>query len=280
MENNFKSRKKKDRLLISLVYLSAIITVGLLLVIVGFIFIKGIGKINLSFLFADYSASGNGGILPMIITTVYMVLVAILVATPIGILASVYLQEYAKQGKVVRVIRFATECLAGIPSIVYGLFGGIFFVVALKLQYSILSGGLTVAIIILPTIIRSTEEALKTVPSTYREASLGLGATKFQTLYKVILPSAIPGILSGVILSIGRVIGESAAILLTAGTVAKMPLTVFDSARTLTVHAYLLTKETGDIQTACGVGIVLIVIVFGLNTIAKLVAKKLNKANY
>ena len=189
-------------------------------------------------------------------------------------MAAVYLQEYAKQGKLVRVIRFATECLAGIPSIVYGLFGGIFFVVALKLQYSILSGGLTVAIIILPTIIRSTEEALKTVPDTYREASLGLGATKFQTLYKVILPSAIPGILSGVILSIGRVIGESAAILLTAGTVAKMPLTVFDSARTLTV------QETGDIQTACGVGLVLIVIVFALNTIAKLVAKKLNKANY
>ena len=273
MENNLKARKKKDNLLVSLVYLSAIITVGLLVVIVGFIFIKGIAKISPNFLFADYSASGNGGILPMIMTTVYMVLVSILVATPIGILAAVYLQEYAKQGKLVRVIRFATECLAGIPSIVYGLFGGIFFVVALKLQYSILSGGLTVAIIILPTIIRSTEEALKTVPDTYREASLGLGATKFQTLYKVILPSAIPGILSGVILSIGRVIGESAAILLTAGTVAKMPLTVFDSARTLTVHAYLLTKETGDIQTACGVGLVLIVIVFALNTIAKLVAK-------
>ena len=276
MENNLKARKKKDNLLVSLVYLSAIITVGLLVVIVGFIFIKGIAKISPNFLFADYSASGNGGILPMIMTTVYMVLVSILVATPIGILAAVYLQEYAKQGKLVRVIRFATECLAGIPSIVYGLFGGIFFVVALKLQYSILSGGLTVAIIILPTIIRSTEEALKTVPDTYREASLGLGATKFQTLYKVILPSAIPG----VILSIGRVIGESAAILLTAGTVAKMPLTVFDSARTLTVHAYLLTKETGNIQTACGVGLVLIVIVFALNTIAKLVAKKLNKANY
>lgn len=198
MENNLKARKKKDNLLVSLVYLSAIITVGLLVVIVGFIFIKGMAKISPNFLFADYSASGNGGILPMIMTTVYMVLVSILVATPIGILAAVYLQEYAKQGKLVRVIRFATECLAGIPSIVYGLFGGIFFVVALKLQYSILSGGLTVAIIILPTIIRSTEEALKTVPDTYREASLGLGATKFQTLYKVILPSAIPGILSGV----------------------------------------------------------------------------------
>ena len=274
------SRKVKDNVFKALLWLSAGITVFILVFILGFIFIKGFRKINLTFLTADYSASGNGGILPMIVSTLYSVVLSIVVATPIGVLAAVYLQEYAKQGKLVKVIRFATECLAGIPSIVYGLFGGIFFVVALKLQYSILSGGLTVAIIILPTIIRSTEEALKTVPSTYREASLGLGATKFQTLYKVILPSAIPGILSGVILSIGRVIGESAAILLTAGTVAKMPLTVFDSARTLTVHAYLLTKETGDIQTACGVGIVLIVIVFGLNTIAKLVAKKLNKANY
>lgn len=280
MENNLKVRKKKDNLLVSLVYLSAIITVGLLVVIVGFIFIKGIAKISPNFLFADYSASGNGGILPMIMTTVYMVLVSILVATPIGILAAVYLQEYAKQGKLVRVIRFATECLAGIPSIVYGLFGGIFFVVALKLQYSILSGGLTVAIIILPTIIRSTEEALKTVPDGYREASLALGSTKFQTLYKVVLPSAIPGILSGVILSVGRVVGESAAILLTAGTVAQMPGGIFDSARNLTVHAYLLTKEKGDIASAASIGIVLIFIVLFLNTVAKFVAKKLNKANY
>ena len=280
MENNLNARKKKDNLLVSLVYLSAIITVGLLVVIVGFIFIKGIAKISPNFLFADYSASGNGGILPMIMTTVYMVLVSILVATPIGILAAVYLQEYAKQGKLVRVIRFATECLAGIPSIVYGLFGGIFFVVALKLQYSILSGGLTVAIIILPTIIRSTEEALKTVPDGYREASLALGSTKFQTLYKVVLPSAIPGILSGVILSVGRVVGESAAILLTAGTVAQMPGGIFDSARNLTVHAYLLTKEKGDIASAASIGIVLIFIVLFLNTVAKFVAKKLNKANY
>lgn len=273
-------RKFKENILKILLYLSALITVGILVFIIGFIFLKGYKLINFNYLFGEYKPSGGGGIKPFIISTLYTIGLSLVIATPIGVLAAVYLQEYAKQGKVVRVIRFATECLAGIPSIVYGLFGGIFFVVALKLQYSILSGGLTVAIIILPTIIRSTEEALKTVPSTYREASLGLGATKFQTLYKVILPSAIPGILSGVILSIGRVIGESAAILLTAGTVAKMPLTVFDSARTLTVHAYLLTKETGDIQTACGVGIVLIVIVFGLNTIAKLVAKRLNKANY
>ena len=184
-----------------------------------------------------------------------------------------------KKEKIVEIIRFATECLSGIPSIIYGLFGGIFFVVTLKMQYSILAGALTVSIIILPVIIRTTEEALKTVPNEFREGSLAMGATKFQTLYKVILPSALSGILSGVILSIGRVIGESAAILLTAGTVAKMPSSIFDSARTLTVHSYLLTKEMGDINGAASVGIVLIVIVLILNGSAKLIAKKLSKGN-
>ena len=273
-------RKFKENLLRILIYLSAIFTVGVLALIVGFIFIKGIGKIDLNFLTGDYSPSGDGGILPMIISTVYMVVASLIIATPIGVLSAIYMQEYAKQGKVVKAIRFATESLSGIPSIIYGVFGGIFFVTILKLKYSILSGALTVAIIILPLIIRTTEEALKTVPASYREASLALGSTKFQTLYKVVLPSAIPGILSGVILAVGRVIGESAAILLTAGTVAQMPSTIFDSARTLTVQAYLATKESGDIQSAAAIGIVLIVIVLFLNTIAKLVAKKLNKANY
>ena len=273
-------RQFKENLLKALIYLSAVFTVGILALIVGFIFIKGIGKIDLNFLTGDYSPSGDGGILPMIVSTVYMVATSLIIATPIGVLSAIYMQEYAKQGKVVKAIRFATESLAGIPSIIYGLFGGIFFVTILKLKFSILSGALTVAIIILPLIIRTTEEALKTVPGSYREASLALGSTKFQTLYKVVLPSAIPGILSGVILAVGRVIGESAAILLTAGTVAQMPSTIFDSARTLTVQAYLATKESGDIQSAAAIGIVLIVIVLFLNTIAKLVAKKLNKANY
>ena len=272
-------RKLKDNILSFLLYLSAFATVGLLVLIVGFIFVKGIKGINLSYIFSDYSASGDGGILPMIISTIYMVLVSIGVATPVGILSAIYLHEYAKKGKVVEVIRFATECLSGIPSIIYGLFGGIFFVVTLKMQYSIIAGALTVSIIILPLIIRTTEEALKTVPNEYREGSLAMGATKFQTLYKVILPSALPGILSGVILSIGRVIGESAAVFLTAGTVASMPSTIFDSARTLTVHSYLLTKEMGDISGAASVGIVLIVIVLFLNTTAKVIAKKLSKGN-
>ena len=272
-------RKLKDNILNSLLYISSFVTVGVLVLIVGFIFIKGIKGISLDYIFSDYSASGDGGIFPMILSTLYMVLVSIAVSTPIGILSAIYLNEYAKEGKIVEIIRFATECLSGIPSIVYGLFGGIFFVVALKMQYSILSGALTVAIIILPVIIRTTEEALKTVPNEYREGSLAMGATKFQTLYKVILPSALPGILSGVILSIGRVIGESAAVFLTAGTVASMPSTIFDSARTLTVHSYLLTKELGDISGAASVGIVLIIIVLFLNTIAKFIAKKLNKGN-
>lgn len=271
-------RKTKEILFNVLVWASAIFTVGILIAIVGFIFIKGIGKINLNFLISDYSAKGDGGILPMVVTTLYTIILSLAVATPIGVLSAVYLQEYAKQGKIVKFIKFATESLAGIPSIVYGLFGGIFFVVSLKMGYSILAGSLTVAIIILPTIIRTTEEALKTVPQSYREASLGLGATKFQTLYKVILPSCVSGILSGVILSVGRIIGESAAILLTAGTVAKMPSTILSSARTLTVHAYLTASESGDIETAAAVGIVLIVIVLALNISTKLITKRLNKA--
>ena len=272
-------RKLKDNILNSLLYISSFVTVGVLVLIVGFIFIKGIKGISLDYIFSDYSASGDGGIFPMILSTLYIVLVSIAVSTPIGILSAIYLNEYAKKGKIVEIIRFATECLSGIPSIVYGLFGGIFFVVTLKMQYSIIAGALTVAIIILPVIIRTTEEALKTVPNEYREGSLAMGATKFQTLYKVILPSALPGILSGVILSIGRVIGESAAVFLTAGTVASMPSTIFDSARTLTVHSYLLTKELGDISGAASVGIVLIIIVLFLNTIAKFIAKKLSKGN-
>lgn len=272
-------RKLKDNILNFLLYTSSFITVGLLVLIVGFIFVNGIKGINLNYIFSDYSPSGEEGVLPMIVSTVYMVIISIGVATPVGILSAIYLHEYAKKGRIVEIIRFATECLAGIPSIIYGLFGGIFFVVTLKLQYSILSGALTVAIIILPVIIRTTEEALKTVPNEYREGSLAMGATKFQTLYKVILPSALPGILSGVILSIGRVIGESAAILLTAGTVTSMPSSIFDSARTLTVHSYLLTKEMGDIKGSATVGVVLIIIVLILNTTAKMIAKKLSKGN-
>ncbi|MBE6053209.1 MAG: phosphate ABC transporter permease PstA [Clostridium sartagoforme] len=273
-------RKFKENLYKVLLWVSAAVTVGVLVLILGFIFLKGYKLINIDFITKNYSASGDGGILPMIVSTLYTVFISIIVATPIGILAAIYMTEYAKQGKLIKIIRFATESLSGIPSIVYGLFGSIFFVVALKLGYSLLAGSLTVAIIILPVIIRTTEEALKSVPPSYKEASLGLGATRFQTLYKVIVPSAVPGILVGVILSVGRVVGESAAILLTAGTVAKMPKGIMSSSRTLTVHSYLVTSESGNIEQAAAVGIVLIVIILVLNILAKLITKKFNKANY
>lgn len=273
-------RKFKENLMRVLLYAAALITVGILVFILGFIFVKGYKMINFNYLFGDYKPSGGGGIKPFIIATLYTIGISLLVATPVGILAAVYLQEYAKKGKIVKVIRYSIEALSGIPSIVYGLFGAAFFVTALKFGYSLLAGSLTLSIIILPVIITTTEESLKVVPGSYREASLGLGATKFQTLYKVILPSSIPGILSGVILAMGRVIGESAALFLTAGTVYKMPSSIMSSARTLTVHAFLETKEKGDIASAAAAGIVLIVMILVLNTVAKLISKKLNKADY
>lgn len=221
----------------------------------------------------------GGGIRSNIITTLYMILLSLVVALPIGIFGAIYLTEYAKPGKVVNAIRFAAECLAGIPSIIFGLFGMAFFVVALNFQISLLSGSLTVAIILLPVIIRSTEEALKTVPIAFREGSLALGATKLQTIFKIILPCAVPGIATAVLLSIGRVIGESAALLLTAGTVAQIPGTLFSPGSTLTVQAYYVTKEEGNIEMACAIGIVIIVIVIILNILSRILSDKLNVFN-
>lgn len=263
-----------------MLWFSAFISVAVLVMIVGFIFYKGMHLINLDFIFGDYSPTGGGGIWPMIVTTIYTIVISLVIATPIGILAAVYLQEYAKQGRLVKMIRFATESLTGIPSIIYGLFGAVFFVTTLKLGMSILAASLTLTIIVLPVIIRTTEESLKTVPHAYREGSLALGTTKLQTLYKVILPSAMPGILSGIILSVGRIVGESAAIFLTAGTVAAMPDSFLSSARTLTVHSYLVTQESGDIELAAAVGIVLIVIILLINLVATFISKILNKADY
>lgn len=218
------------------------------------------------------------GIFPMVITTLLIIFFSLLIACPVGIFSAIYLIEYARQGRLVRIIRFATESLSGIPSIIYGLFGMIFFVITLKLNYSIFSGALTLSIILLPVIIRQTEESLKAVPDSYREGSLGLGATKLQTIRKIILPSAINGIVVAIILSIGRIIGESAALLLTAGTVARIPNNIFSSGASLTVKAYAVAKEEGNIEMACAIGTVIIIMILILNTIAKLISKKYNKA--
>lgn len=272
-------RKVKDSILNTILWLSAAITIVILVVIIGYIFKEGFSLISFDFIFGEYSPTEGGGILPMIVTTILTVLISLAIAIPIGIGGAIYLQEYAKQGTVVKAIRFATESLAGIPSIIYGLFGTVFFVTVLRLQFSILAGALTLAIIVLPVIIRTTEEALKTVPISYREGAIGLGSTKFEVLYKIIVPSAMPGIISGVILSIGRIIGESAAILLTAGTVAAMPKGLMSSGRTLTVHAYLVTKESGNIKLACAIGIILIFVILILSVMAKLITRSINKQN-
>ncbi|SFR75677.1 phosphate ABC transporter permease PstA [Anaeromicropila populeti] len=218
----------------------------------------------------------GGGILPMCVTTFYMIFLSIGISAPIGILSAVYLNEYAKAGRLLRIIRFAIQNLAGIPSIIYGLFGMMFFVQILKMQYSVLAGAMTIAIILLPTIISTTEEALKAIPNTYRESSLGLGATKLQTIFKVILPNAIQGILVAVILSIGRVVGESAALILTAGTVAQIPTALTGTSAggsTLTVKLYWIIKETGDLSAACSIAIIIIGIIILLNIGSKLITR-------
>ena len=231
--------------------------------------------------------SPGGGIYPMIVSTLILIAVALLFAAPIGILAAIYMVEYAKPGRLVRLIRFATEILSGIPSIIYGLFGFLVFVQMMQLGMSLLAGGLTLMILLLPTMMRTTEEALKAVPMSYREASYGLGANKIQTLSKVILPSAIPGILVGVILSIGRTIGESAALLFTIGTFAKIPtnpdsgmISLFETGTSLTVRAYVEVKESGNVEMAAAIGIVILVIVFVLNMLSRYISKKFSSANY
>lgn len=268
--------KKKNQFLQGFIYLAAFMTMGILAWIFIYIFWKGIGGINWKFL-STAPFQDQGGIFPMIITTVCIVGMSVLISAPIGICSAIYLNEYAKPGKLVSGIRFAIESLAGIPSIIYGLFGMLFFVTLLKLKFSLLSGALTVSIMVLPVIIRTTEEALKTVPVSFREGSLALGASKIRTIRKIVIPSAMPGILSGVILSIGRIVGETAAIYLTAGMVPKLPTGIMESGRTLSVHLYLLAKEGISFEKAYATATVLIVMVACINFMANKIAKQLNK---
>ncbi len=270
-------RKLKDSIVKAFIWMCGAVTVAVLAWILIYIFSKGIGQLNFDFIFSEYSG-GKQGILSMILITVYVVLLSVIISTPVGIFAAIYLVEYSRQGKVLMMIRFATETLAGIPSIIYGLFGFIFFVTVLKFGFSILAGALTLSIMVLPTIIRTTEEALKAVPVTYREGSLALGATRLQTIVRVILPSAIPGILTAVILSIGRIVGETAAVYLTAGMVTRIPESVMDSGRTLSVHLYMLAKEGISFEKAYATAVVLIIIVAVINFATGMIARRIKKA--
>ncbi len=237
----------------------------------------GIPNLKPSLFQLEYN-SDNVSMLPSIINTVGMTLLSLVIAGPLGILAAVYLVEYAKKGnKLVSVVRVTAETLTGIPSIVYGLFGMLFFVTALQWGYSMLAGAFTLAIMVLPVIMRTTEEALLAVPDMYREASFGLGAGRLRTIFVVILPSAVPGILSGVILAIGRIVGETAALMYTAGTVAEMPKSVMSSTRTLSVHMYTLASEGLHIDAAYATAVVLLVVVLFINWVSGRVAKMIKK---
>ena len=268
-------RRPGSLVLYIMVQLSAVITVGVLLALVGYILIRGIPNIHLS-LFQWKFSTANMSMMPAIINTIIMTVLSLVMAVPVGVFSAVYLTEYAgKSGKVVKIIRLTTETLSGIPSIVYGLFGYILFVIALGWSYSLMAGAVTLAIMILPLIIRTTEEALISVPDTYREGSFGLSAGKLHTIFRLILPCAVPGILAGVILAIGWIVGESAALIFTAGTVAKVPGSLFDSARTLSVHMYALLSEGLYTNEAFATAVVLLILVILINAVSGLLAKKL-----
>lgn len=259
------------------VILSAVATLGVLLFIIVFIVVKGVPHLSPD-LFAWEYTSDNVSMMPAIINTLVMTGVALVIAVPLGIFAAIYLVEYAKRGsKLVKIIRMTAETLSGIPSIIYGLFGLLFFATYLHWGYSMLSGALTLVIMILPLIIRTTEEALIAVPDMYREASFGLGAGKLRTIFRIILPAAVPGILSGVILSIGRIVGETAALIYTSGTVAQMAVDLSKSGRTLAVHMYSLSREGLHMDEAYATAFILLILVVMINGISDLIAKRLSK---
>lgn len=262
-----------------LVWLSAIITVAVMAFLIGFILIKGVGNLTPDLFALEYN-SDNASLMPALINTLIITLLSLVIAVPFGIFAAIYLVEYAKKGsKLVKIIRITTETLQGIPSIIFGLFGLLFFSTALHWGYSLLSGSMTLVIMILPLIIRTTEEALLGVPDAYREASFGLGAGKLRTVFKVVLPSAIPGILSGVVLATGRIVGETAALIYTAGSVAKVPESLMGSGRTLAVHMYVLSSEGLYMDQAYATAVILLLFVLLLNWISGVCAKKLSKAS-
>lgn len=261
-----------------LVILSAIITAGVVLFIIGYILYHGVPNLAMPGLFSWEFTAENQSMLPAIINTVIMIALTLMLAVPIGVFAAIYLVEYSKRGnRFVKIIRITAETLSGIPSIVYGLFGYIVFVITLGWSFTLLSGVITMAIMILPLIMRTTEEALMAVPDSFREGSFGLGAGRLRTVFRIVLPSSVPGILSGVILAIGRIVGESAALIFTSGTNPVVPKSLFSSASTLSVHLYTLLNEGRYTDQAYATAVVLLIVVIIINALSSVVAKKLSR---
>ena len=261
-----------------LVILSAIITAGVVLFIIGYILYHGVPNLAMPGLFSWKFTAENQSMMPAIINTVIMIVLTLMLAVPIGVFAAIYLVEYSKRGnRFVKIIRITAETLSGIPSIVYGLFGYIVFVITLGWSFTLLSGVITMAIMILPLIMRTTEEALMAVPDSFREGSFGLGAGRLRTVFRIVLPSSVPGILSGVILAIGRIVGESAALIFTSGTNPVVPKSLFSSASTLSVHLYTLLNEGRYTDQAYATAVVLLIVVIIINALSSVVAKKLSR---
>ena len=268
-------KNASERFTASITCAAAGITLCALLFLVGFILVKGIPHLKPSLFSLTYN-SENVSLMPALISTVIMTLMALIIAVPLGVFSSIYLTEYARRGnKAVSLVRVTTETLSGIPSIVYGLFGLLFFVTALGWGFSMLAGAFTLSIMILPLIIRSSEEALKAVPDTYREGAFGLGAGKLRTVFRIVLPSAMPGILAGIILAVGRIVGETAALIYTAGTVAQIPVSPMQSARTLSVHMYALSREGLHMDEGYATAVVLLLVVVLINAVSARIAKRI-----
>lgn len=269
------SKRPGSLMIFFLMVLASAITIGTIFSVVIYILANGVMHLSPQLFSLEYTAQ-NMSMLPAIITTAYMVVLSLAMAVPVGVFAAIYLVEYSRKGsKIVRIIRVAIETLQGIPSIVYGLFGYIFFVISLGWSYSLIAGAVTLSVMVLPLIIRTTEEALLSVPDAYREGSFGLGAGRLQTVFKIILPCAVPGISAGIILAVGRIVGESAALIFTAGTVAEVPESIFDSARTLSVHMYALMSEGLNSDEAYATAVVLLAMVIIINGLSSLIARKI-----
>ena len=265
----------QSRLYRMAVYAGTVFSIGVLALIVGYILIRGIPSLTPELFKWEYNST-NVSMTPAILNTLLMTVLSLLVCVPLGIGAAIWLSEYARRGsRLVKLVRMTAETLSGIPSIIYGLFGSLFFVVQLGLGLSLLSGALTLSIMVLPTIMRTTEEALLSVPDSYREGSFGLGAGRLRTTFRVVLPAAVPGILSGVILAIGRIVGETAALIYTAGTVAEVPESLLDSTRTLAVHMYTISTEGLYLNQSYATAVVLLVLVLGINSLSALIAKRI-----
>ena len=258
--------RAEQRAVSAVLWTLTVVTVAILFFIIAFVLRKGVPVLSWDFLTGNPVDMGKaGGIFPTIVGTVALTAGAILIATPLGVGTAIFLTEYTWEGPVTRVIRFGAECLAGIPSIIFGLFGFILFVTKLKFGWSILSGSLTLAFMLLPTIIRTSEEAIKSVPPVYRTVSFSLGSTKWQTVTRVVLPSALPGIVTGIVLSVGRSIGETAAVIFTAGSALRLPTSLFSSSRTMSVHFYILAREGISMPNAYGTAAILVIAILGIN---------------